>query len=78
MARWWCTVWLVDSIFADSGLTLTGILRALLAMEAADLLVKGMSGAINAKTVTYDFERLMEGTKLLKCSEFGDAIIANM
>ena len=34
--------------------------------------------AIAAKTVTYDFERLMEGAKLLKCSEFGDAIIANM
>ncbi|WP_276329985.1 isocitrate/isopropylmalate family dehydrogenase [Yokenella regensburgei] len=46
--------------------------------EAADLIVKGMSGAINAKTVTYDFERLMEGAKLLKCSEFGDAIIENM
>lgn len=46
--------------------------------EAADLIVKGMEGAINAKTVTYDFERLMEGAKLLKCSEFGDAIIKNM
>ena len=42
--------------------------------EAADLIVKGMEGAIAAKTVTYDFERLMEGAKLLKCSEFGDAI----
>ncbi len=41
-------------------------------------IVKGMESAINAKTVTYDFERLMEGAKLLKCSEFGDAIIANM
>ncbi|QMB06424.1 isocitrate dehydrogenase [Citrobacter freundii] len=46
--------------------------------EAADLIVKGMSVAINAKTVTYDFERLMDGAKLLKCSEFGDAIIENM
>lgn len=46
--------------------------------EAADLIVKGMEGAINAKTVTYDFERLMEGAKLLKCLEFGDAIIKNM
>ena len=46
--------------------------------EAADLIFKGMEGAINAKTVTYDFERLMEGTKMLKCSEFGDAIIKNM
>ncbi|HKZ44411.1 MAG TPA: NADP-dependent isocitrate dehydrogenase [Anaerolineales bacterium] len=46
--------------------------------EAADLIVKGMEGAILAKTVTYDFERLMEGARLLKCSEFGDAVIANM
>jgi len=38
--------------------------------EAADLIVKGTEGAIAAKTVTYDFERLMEGAKLLKCSEF--------
>ena len=41
----------------------------------ADFVVKGMEGAIGAKTVTYDFERLMDGAKLLKCSEFGDAII---
>lgn len=46
--------------------------------KAVDLIVKGMEGAINAKTVTYDFERLMEGAKLLKCSEFGEAIIENM
>ncbi|HEY5789938.1 MAG TPA: NADP-dependent isocitrate dehydrogenase [Gammaproteobacteria bacterium] len=46
--------------------------------EAADLVVKGMSGAIAAKTVTYDLERLMEGATLLSCSAFGDAIIANM
>jgi isocitrate dehydrogenase len=46
--------------------------------EAADKIIKGMDGAIQAKTVTYDFERLMDGAKLLKCSEFGDAIIANM
>ncbi|HCB1066632.1 TPA: isocitrate dehydrogenase [Klebsiella variicola] len=46
--------------------------------EAADLIVKGMEGAIAAKTGTYDFERLMEGAKLLKYSEFDDAIIANM
>lgn len=46
--------------------------------EAADLIVKGMEGAIQAKTVTYDFERLMEGATLLKCSEFGDAVIDNM
>ena len=54
------------------------MLRHMEWFEAADLIVKGMEGAINAKTVTYDFERLMEGAKLLKCSEFGDAIIANM
>ncbi len=46
--------------------------------EAADLIIQGISGAIKARTVTYDFERLMEGAKLLKCSAFGDAIIANM
>jgi isocitrate dehydrogenase len=46
--------------------------------EVADLIVKGISGAIAAKTVTYDFERLMEGATLLKCSEFGDAIIKHM
>jgi isocitrate dehydrogenase len=47
-------------------------------LEAADLIVKGMEGAIGAKTVTYDFERLMQGATLLKCSEFGDAIIQHM
>ena len=46
--------------------------------EAADLVVKGVEGAISAKTVTYDFHRLMEGATKLKCSEFGDAIIKNM
>jgi isocitrate dehydrogenase len=46
--------------------------------EAADLIVKGMEGAIEAKTVTYDFERLMDGATLLKCSEFGDAVIKHM
>ena len=46
--------------------------------EAADLIVKGMEGAISAKTVTYDFERLMDDATLLKCSEFGDAIISHM
>ncbi len=46
--------------------------------EAADLIVKGMSGAIAAKTVTYDLERLMEGATLLSSSAFGDAMIANM
>ena len=46
--------------------------------EVADLIVKGVEGAIAAKTVTYDFERLMDGATLLKCSEFGDAIIEHM
>ena len=46
--------------------------------EAADLLLKGMSGAIGAKTVTYDFERLMDGATLVTCSEFGDCIIEHM
>src|SRR5262249_24835738 len=46
--------------------------------EAADLVVKGMDGAISAKTVTYDFARLMEGATEVKCSEFGDRIIASM
>ncbi|EMM7987839.1 hypothetical protein F3L16_07265 [Morganella morganii subsp. morganii] len=54
------------------------LLRHMGWFEAADLIVKGMEGAIAAKTVTYDFERLMEGAKLLKCSEFGDAIIKHM
>ncbi len=43
--------------------------------EAADLIIKGMDGAISAKTVTYDFARLTEGAKEVKCSEFGNAII---
>ncbi|MBD9416022.1 NADP-dependent isocitrate dehydrogenase [Pseudomonas sp. PDM16] len=46
--------------------------------EAADLIIKGTNGAIAAKTVTYDFERLMEGAKLQSCSQFGDAIISHM
>ena len=46
--------------------------------EAADLIIKGIEGAISKKQVTYDFHRLMEGATLLKCSEFGSAIIENM
>ena len=46
--------------------------------EAADLVVKGVEGAISAKQVTYDFERLMDGATLLKCSEFGTEIINRM
>jgi isocitrate dehydrogenase len=47
-------------------------------VEAARLIEEGLSRAIEQKTVTYDFERQMEGAKLLKCSEFGKAIIDNM
>ncbi len=46
--------------------------------EAADLIIKGMGGAIAAKTVTYDFARLMDDANEVKCSGFGDAIIAHM
>jgi isocitrate dehydrogenase len=46
--------------------------------EAAANIERGISRSIAAKTVTYDFERLMEGATKLKCSEFGDAIISNM
>jgi isocitrate dehydrogenase len=54
------------------------MLRYLGWTEAADLIVKGMEGAIAAKTVTYDFARLMEGATEVKCSEFGEAIIQHM
>ena len=54
------------------------MLRHLGWLEAADLIIKGMDGAIEAKTVTYDFERLMDDATLLSSSEFGDAIIAKM
>jgi isocitrate dehydrogenase len=46
--------------------------------ESADLIIRGVEGAIEAKTVTYDFERLMPDATLLRCSEFGDAIIRHM
>ena len=54
------------------------LLRYLGWKEAADLIIEGMQKTIGAKTVTYDFERLMDGAKLLKCSEFGNAIIENL
>jgi isocitrate dehydrogenase len=54
------------------------MLRYLGWTEAADLVIKGMDGAIGARTVTYDFARQMEGAKEVKCSEFGDAIIGKM
>jgi isocitrate dehydrogenase len=46
--------------------------------EAADLVIKGLEKTIISKVVTYDFARLMQGAKEVKCSEFGDAVIANM
>jgi isocitrate dehydrogenase len=54
------------------------MLRHLGWLEAADLIVKGMEGAIKAKTVTYDFERLMDDATLLSCSDFGKALVKNM
>jgi isocitrate dehydrogenase len=60
--------------------TLSGemMLRHLGWNEAADLVIKGIDGAIGARTVTYDFARLMEGAKEVKCSEFGRAVIEHM
>ncbi len=46
--------------------------------EAADLVIKGIEGAIEARTVTYDFARLMEGATKVKCSEFGEAVVSHM
>ncbi len=46
--------------------------------EAAELIIKGVNGAIGAKEVTYDFERQMEGATLLKCSQFGEAVVKHM
>ena len=54
------------------------MLRHLGWKEAADRIIRGIEGAIANRTVTYDFERLMDNATLLKCSEFGDAIIAEM
>jgi len=54
------------------------MLRFMRWTEAADLIIKGMDGAIGAKTVTYDFHRLMEGATLRKCSEFGSDVVSHM
>ena len=54
------------------------MLRYLGWTEAADALISAMDTTIGKKTVTYDFARLMEGAKLLRCSEFGDALISNL
>ncbi|WP_020409735.1 NADP-dependent isocitrate dehydrogenase [Hahella ganghwensis] len=54
------------------------LLRHIGWIEAADLILQGMAGAIEAKTVTYDFERLMPDATLLSTSQFGDAVIKHM
>ena len=54
------------------------MLRYLGWTEAADLILKGLNGAIGSKRVTYDFARLMDGATQIKCSEFGDNIISHM
>jgi len=46
--------------------------------EAAELIIRGMEGAIGARTVTYDFARMMEGAREVKCSEFGEAVVRHM
>jgi len=63
-----------------SSLLLSGemLLRHLGWTEAADLVIRGIEGAISAKTVTYDLERLMDGATKLSCSEFGQAVVAKM
>jgi isocitrate dehydrogenase len=54
------------------------MLRYLKWDEAADLIIRGMEGAIAAKTVTYDFARMMPGAREVKCSEFGEAVVKHM
>ncbi len=54
------------------------MLRYLGWKEAADLILSGLDKAIRSKVVTYDFARLMEGAKEVKCSEFGETIVKNM
>ena len=63
-----------------SSLLLSGemMLRHMGWTEAADLVIKGIEGAISAKTVTYDLERLMDGATKLSCSEFGEAVVGQM
>jgi len=67
-------------IVNPGSVTLSGemMLRHMGWTEAADLIIKGLNGAIGAKTVTYDFHRLMEGATKVKCSEFGTAVIKHM
>jgi isocitrate dehydrogenase len=54
------------------------MLRYLGWKEAADLVLKGMDGAISDKLVTYDFARLMDGAREVKCSQFADAVVERM
>ena len=54
------------------------MLRDLGWSEAADLVIQGIGGAIKSKMVTYDFERMMDDATLMRCSEFGDAVIEHM
>lgn len=54
------------------------MLRHMSWIEAADYIIRGMEGAIQAKTVTYDLARLMQGATELRCSEFGGAVIKHM
>jgi isocitrate dehydrogenase len=54
------------------------MLRHLGWLEAADLILKGLNGAIGSKKVTYDFARQMDGATQIKCSEFGENIIGHM
>ena len=63
-----------------SSLLLSGemLLRHLGWTEAADLIIRGIEGAISAKTVTYDLERLMDGATKLSCSAFGQAVVGKM
>ncbi len=63
-----------------SSLILSGemMLRYMGWIEAADFIIKGVEGAIAAKTVTYDFARLMDGATTVSCSQFGDLIVENM
>ena len=57
---------------------LSGLLRRLGWNEAADLIIASMKTTIGQKRVTYDFHRMMDGAKLLKCSEFAAAMISHM
>ena len=78
MERWLACA--VNPVILEGSLILSAemMLRHMGWMEAADLVIKGMDGAIQAKTVTYDFERLMDGAKLMSCSQFGDEMIKHM